>query len=82
MQSVNAKDASTEFPKVSIYLQPVDAHHQAPESETAVLVGDRVFAVEAALVLSHCLHGYVPLCVPAQGLHCSVAAARNPFRYR
>lgn len=63
-----------ELPKVSVDPQAADAHQQAPESEAPVLVGDRVFAVEAALVLSHGLHSDVPLRVPAQRLHFSVAA--------
>lgn len=53
------------------------AHQQTPEPEAALLVCDGVLAEEATFSLTHGLHGHVPLCVTAQGLHRSVAAERN-----
>lgn len=52
-------------------------HQQTPESEATLLVGDGVLTVDATLSLSHRLHGHVPLCVPTQRLHCSVAAGED-----
>lgn len=49
-------------------------YQQTSESEATLLICDGVLAVEAAVALSHRLHGHVPLGVPAQGLHRSVAA--------
>lgn len=52
-------------------------HQQTPESETTLLISDGVLTVEAAVSLTHRLHGHVSLCVAAQGLHRSVAAANK-----
>lgn len=53
---------------------PMSTHQQTPESEATLLVGDGVLAVQAALGLPQRLHGHVPLRVPTEGLHRSVAA--------
>lgn len=49
-------------------------HQQTPESEPALLVSDGVLAVKATVSLTHRLHSHVPLGVPVQRLHHSVAA--------
>lgn len=49
-------------------------HQQTPESEATLLISDGVLAVEATLSLSHRLYGHIPLCIPTQRLHRSVAA--------
>lgn len=62
---------ATTFPTVTCR---VATHQQTPESEATLLVCNSVLAVEAALSLSHRLHSHIPLCVPTQRLHRSVAA--------
>lgn len=49
-------------------------HQQTPESESALLISDSVLAVEATVSLTHGLHSHVPLCIPVERLHHSVAA--------
>lgn len=56
------------------------SHQQTPESEAALLVSNGVLAVEAALALTHRLHGNIPLCISAQRLHRSVAAEDESTR--
>lgn len=48
-------------------------HPQTPEPEAALLIGDGVLAVQTAVSLAYSLHGNVPLCIPAQRPHCSIA---------
>lgn len=55
-------------------------HQQTPESEAPILISNGVLAVEATLSLSDCLHGHVPLCIPTQRLHRSVAAVNMSSR--
>jgi len=50
-------------------------YQEAPEAEAALLVGDRILAVQAAVSLAQRLHGHVALRVAAQGPHRAIAAA-------
>ena len=61
---------------------PLGPYQEAPEAEAALLVGDRVLAVQAAVALTHGLHGHVTLSVTAQRLDRTVAAGTEREKRR